>query len=85
MSQPVDLFPTIGSRSARAEIVEFLVEFIESTTEPFSRPSLHRAANQFGCLGTCNLVVNNLLAVGLIERISPAGARPVYFRKARAA
>lgn len=70
----VDLFPT--ARRIFAEEMEAACEYIEATAgQPFSEPSLARSAGWYGA----RQAIRSMLALGLIERISPPRARPVFY------
>jgi len=78
----VDLFP--GAYQFRWEHLERAVEYIESTTRPFTQPEIHEAIGR--CprgSGAARDAVRSLLAVGLITRVSPAGASPVFYLRGR--
>lgn len=74
MSTLIELCPSAQRRFA-AEVEE-ACEHIEATAgRPFSEPGLSKATNYYGA----RQVIASMLAVGLIERISPPKARPVYY------
>lgn len=74
MTVLVDLFPNVIRREADA--LEAACEQIESTAgRPFSEPSLSKATSYYGA----KHAIRSMLALGLIERISPPRARPVFY------
>lgn len=73
----IDLCPT--SRRAHAFGIEVVCDYLdENAAEPFSAPSLSRAVD--GYWNEVRQVINSYLALGFVERLSPSGARPVFYR-----
>lgn len=71
----VDLFPHTDRREAEA--LERACEEIEATAgRPFSEPGLTKS---IGSYYGARHAIRSMLAVGLIERMSPPKARPVYY------
>lgn len=73
----IDLFPRATRRAGRGERLERACEQIEATAgRLFSEPTIGRAIGSYGAAAT---VIQSLLALGLIDRISPPRARQVWY------
>lgn len=86
MTTLIDLSPTNRGGSVAkphtelARAFEIALEFIESLGSlPFTRTQLFRAC---GYMPATDQAIRLLMALGFVERLSPVGARPVYFRVA---
>lgn len=68
----------IKPNSALAWTFERACEYVDSIgAQPFSRPELSRASGDYVAAGW---LIRFYLALGLIERLSERGAKPVYYR-----